>query len=76
MAKVPSPKTSRKGSPPALSWTVANLDKLAPSGLTPMNFKVRVEFHREFKAYAALRGISMVDLLQEGFRLVKDQRSR
>lgn len=38
---------------------------------TPLNFKVPVEFHREFKSYAAQHGMSMVELLQEGFRLIK-----
>lgn len=41
--------------------------------LTPLNFKVSTEFHREFKTYAAQRGISMLELLQEGFRLVKER---
>jgi hypothetical protein len=33
---------------------------------------VPAEFHREFKGYAAARGVSMLDLLMEGFRLVKE----
>ena len=74
MAKVPPPQSSRKGSPPTFTATVGNLDKPAPSQLTPLNFKVPAEFHREFKAYAAQRGISMLELLQEGFRMVKQQR--
>jgi hypothetical protein len=44
------------------------------SSFTPLNFKVPAEFHREFKTYAAQRGISMLELLQEGFRLVKERR--
>ena len=39
-----------------------------------MNFKVPPDFRREFKTYAAQHGISMLDLLQEGFRLIKAQR--
>lgn len=73
MAKVP-PRPSRKGPPPSLAQTVGNLEKTPPTELTPMNFKVPTEFHREFKAYAAIRGMSMVELLQEGFRLVKEHR--
>jgi len=45
------------------------------NSLTPLNFKVSAEFHREFKTYAAQRGVSMLELLQEGFRLVKERRS-
>jgi hypothetical protein len=41
-----------------------------------MNFRVPVGFHREFKSYAAQHGISMVELLQEGFRLIKEQDGR
>lgn len=73
MAKVPPPKASRKGAPPPIEKTVGNLEKPAPNELAPLNFKVPVEFHREFKTYAAQRGVSMVDLLQEGFRLIKEQ---
>jgi hypothetical protein len=44
------------------------------NSLTPLNFKVQTVFHREFKTYAAQRGITMLELLQEGFRLVKERR--
>ena len=44
------------------------------SSLTPLNFKVSAEFHREFKTYAAQYGISMLELLQEGFRITKERR--
>jgi hypothetical protein len=42
--------------------------------MKPLNFKVSPEFHREFKAYAAVHGVSMLDLLKEGFALVKQRR--
>ena len=74
MAKVPPPKKSLKGIPPLPVITVANLDKREPTSLTPMNFKVPEEFHREFKLYAVQHGMSMVDLLQESFRRFKVQR--
>jgi hypothetical protein len=45
-----------------------------PKGLTPLNFKVSEKFHREFKAYAARHGVTMLELLQQGFRLVKEHR--
>jgi hypothetical protein len=51
--------------------TTANRDS---NPLTPLNFRVSREFHREFKTFAAQRGISMLELLQEGFRLVKERR--
>ncbi len=72
MARIPPPKT-RKGSPPPLPKTIGNLDKPEPTGLTPMNFKVREDFHREFKLFAVQRGMSMVDVLHEAFRLLKEK---
>jgi len=72
MAKVPRPKNSRKGPPPPAAKTVANLDKPEPASSVPFNFKVPAEFKREFKIYAAQRGISMVEVLQEAFRLLME----
>jgi hypothetical protein len=76
MANVPPPKAakSRKGAPPAMLHTVGNLEKPEPTTMVNMNFKVPPDFRREFKTYAAQQGISMLDLLQEGFRLLKAQR--
>lgn len=39
--------------------------------LQTLNFKVPDAFKRSFKVYAAQRGISMLDLLKEGFELSK-----
>lgn len=75
MAKVPpAKKNTRKGSPPGLAETVGNLEKPDAAGaeLAPMNFRVPEPFRREFKVYAASHGISMLELLQEGFRLIKE----
>ena len=74
MAKVPPPRKSAKGSPPPALKILSNLDKPEPSALTPMNFKVPEEFHREFKLYAVQHGISMVDLLQQSFQTLKKAR--
>lgn len=84
MAKPPPPpaksvvstnvSTNNKGAVPASVAVVHNLKKPQSGDLKPMNFKVDPEFHREFKAYAASHAISMVDLLREGFDLVKVQR--
>ena len=59
---------------PSPAKALSNLNKPEPATLTPMNFRVPEEFHREFKLYAVQHGISMVDLLQESFRLLKEQR--
>ena len=74
MAKVPKPKAG-KGAPPPPSKTVENLERPDPAGQAPLNFKVSDDFKREFKTYAAQRGISMTKLLMDGFDLTKQQRA-
>ncbi len=39
-----------------------------------LNFKVDLEFKKAFKGYAVSQGMTMVDLLKEGFALSKKQR--
>jgi hypothetical protein len=41
--------------------------------LTPLNFKVSREFHREFKTFAAQHSKKMVEVLQEAFALLKGE---
>lgn len=41
-----------------------------------LNFKVTDEFKREFKGFAASQGLSMTDLLKEGFTLSKKKRQK
>ena len=58
--------------------SVISLPILTKQGteLTPMNFRVSAQFHREFKLYAVQHGMSMVALLQESFRLMKERRAK
>jgi hypothetical protein len=78
MAKPPPPPANTtstangKGEAPPAKAVVHNLKKPQSGDLKPLNFKVDPEFHREFKSYAASHGVSMVDLLREGFDLVKE----
>ena len=44
---------------------------LPVSGKESLNFKVSPEFKREFKGFAVSEGISMTDLLKQGFALSK-----
>jgi len=80
MAKPPPPpaksrsSATAKGEAPPPIAVVHNLKKPESGALKPLNFKVDPEFHREFKSYAASHGISMVDLLREGFDLIKEHR--
>lgn len=42
--------------------------------LETLNFKVTVDFKKAFKGYAVAQGMTMVDLLREGFELSKASR--
>lgn len=53
----------------ALNSAGASVDKLET-----LNFKVSVDFKKAFKGYAVAQGMSMVDLLREGFELSKARR--
>lgn len=69
----PSRRTSDKpGIQPAVI-ALPHLDKQGTAALTPMNFRVPESFHREFKLYAVQHGMSMVDLLQKSFALLRKQ---
>jgi hypothetical protein len=41
-----------------------------------LNFKVTSEFKKEFKGYAVSQGVTMVELLKEGFELSKRKRKQ
>jgi hypothetical protein len=60
-----SDKTTPVGDQPVAS---------APERLESLNFKVSSDFKREFKVFAVSRGMSMVDLLKEGFALSRQRR--
>jgi hypothetical protein len=71
MAEANRQKESQKDAPVSVAGSSGKHESAA---LTPLNFKVPEKFHREFKAYAARHGVSMLELFQEGFRLVKERR--
>jgi hypothetical protein len=41
-----------------------------------LNFKVTTEFKKEFKGYAVSQGMTMLELLREGFELSKRKRKQ
>jgi hypothetical protein len=47
-----------------------------PDKLETLNFKVPADFKKAFKGYAVAQGMSMVELLREGFELSKARRGR
>ena len=48
----------------------------APGKVETLNFKVPADFKKAFKGYAVAQGMSMVELLREGFELSKARRSQ
>jgi hypothetical protein len=62
-AKAPSHRKS-KDKPPS------------ESGAETLNFKVTTEFKKEFKGYAVSQGMTMLELLREGFDLSKRKRKQ
>lgn len=50
--------------------------KHVAAALTPLNFKVPLEFHRDFKTFAAQHSKKMVEVLQEAFALLKEANGR
>lgn len=41
-----------------------------------LNFKVSPDFKKQFKGFAVAQGISMTDLLKEGFALTQKKRRK
>lgn len=73
MAVISSPKKkTTKGEPPPADKPSDNLTKTASGANVPLNFKVSVEFHREFKTYAAQHDITMLELLESCFAFYKE----
>lgn len=70
--KVPAPKKKREA-PPQIEGAPQNLEKTPPLETETLNFKVKDEFKREYKVYAASHGMSMIDLLQKSYQLYKDR---
>ena len=61
--------------PQSISQTAANSKQREGSQeLETLNFKVSPTFKKAFKGYAVSQGMSMVELLKEGFELSKQKR--
>ncbi len=70
MAKSSRPGTRRKSVSP--TETIAHSNDSESATLAPLNFKVTKAFRREFKTYASQHDMKMVEVLHEGFRLVRE----
>lgn len=71
---VPPPRRKAPEAPPARSETPGALDVPTSTERENLNFKVSTAFKREIKSYAASQGMTLIELLDEGFRLVKEKR--
>ena len=74
MANVPPPQRRGKGEPPPQAAALDNLVRGESVRLKPLNFKVPADFHREFKTFAAMNGMSMLTVLVESFRLYREHK--
>ena len=57
--------TIKKPKPKKKVAKVAAVSKANPNEIKPLQFKVPTDFHREFKAEAVERGLSMQDMFYE-----------
>lgn len=77
-APKPPARKSTKGIAPASPLAAEALSKAghthqaAPEELVTANFKVDAQFKHELKMFAAMHKMSMVDVLRQGFALLKD----
>ena len=58
------------------SRTRSSNEVSADSENKTLNFKVTVEFKKEFKGFAGSQGLTMTELLKEGFALSKKKREK
>lgn len=77
--KKPARKPTTKGAPLVASSSApvvskANTKKAGSADLVPMNFAVPSEFHQDFKLFATMHKMTMVDVLKEAFELYKQHK--
>lgn len=76
MTRPAVPKTLKKAPSSSHAGGTQNRAQSAAAALTPLNFKVSQEFHRDFKTFAAQQSKTMVEVLQEAFALLKEVNGR
>jgi hypothetical protein len=76
MTKQGSLKHVRRTPPQLVTSSSQSKAKSEVTVLTPLNFKVPAEFHRDFKTFAAQHSKKMVEVLQEAFALLKESNGR
>ena len=71
--KKPPARTGTKGKPAAEPTPARNLKQPENSGIKPLQFKVAPEMHKEFKTYAAMNGMTMLELFTDAYRFYRDK---
>ncbi len=74
MATIKPPKKAKgKGTPPQLEETKNNLAKVAANDYVGLRFSVSPEFRKEYKTFALDNDMTMVEVLQKSFELLKEK---
>lgn len=71
MAITPPNRKNTKGAPPPVEKPSDNLTKAPSNAHKLLQFHVSPEMHREFKMYATLHDISMLELFEQCFDFYK-----
>lgn len=78
--KPPARKTSTKGNAPLSPIATEAMSKVGhthqsgPEELVTANFKVDAQFKQDLKMFAAMHKMSMVEVLRQGFALLKQSK--
>lgn len=76
-APKPPRNKSTKGSAPAapMATEPGHTKQAGPSDLVTANFKVDAQFKQDLRMFAAMHKMSMVDVLRQGFALLKEAKA-
>lgn len=75
MATIKKPPTKRgiKGKPTTKPTPAHNLKQPESRDIKLLQFQVSPEMHKEFKTYAAMNGMTMLELFIDAYRFYKDK---
>lgn len=76
-APKPPRNKSTKGTAPAapMATETGHTKQAGPGDLVTANFKVDAQFKHDLKMFAAMHKMSMVDVLRQGFALLKEAKA-
>ena len=71
--KPPARRRGTKGKPTTKAAPVRNLKQPESEDTKPLQFKVSPELHTEFKTYAAMNGMTMLELFTDAYQFYKSK---